>query len=136
MLAEVIVGRLFATETFISVKDAFFQAKVDYINAMNAFKEIRKTGNPEDVMAALELVMEMRELKELMELLKDEVEAMKEDIKEMLEIEGEGFSLGNGPKEENPSIMNKLESNGIGKGLIKEPKEKKVKSNNGKGKGK
>ncbi len=133
-LAESEVGKLFVTEAFISIKDAFFQAKVDFINAMNAFKAIRKTGSNEDVIAALEAVMAAREHKDLMEILKDEVELMKEGIKDLLEID-DAESIGNGPKEESPSIMNKLESEGIGKGLIKEKKEKKekkFKTNNGK----
>ena len=48
----------------------------------------------------------------------DEVELMKEGIKDLLEENCE-MGIGKGPKEESPSIMNKLESNGIGKGLIK-----------------
>ena len=130
-LAECELVKLFVTEAFDSVKDAFFQAKVELINAMYAYKAIRKTGDLEDVMEALGRLQEARENKDLMELLKDEVEIMKEGIKELLVCDDdEGFS--NGPKEESPSIMNKLESEGIGKGLVKEKKEKKVKTNNGK----
>ena len=130
-LAECELIKLFITEAFDSVKDAFFQAKVDFINAMNAYKAIRKTGSVEEVMEALGRLQEAREYKDQMELLKDEVEFMKEGIKDLLVCDdNEGFS--NGPKEESPSIMNKLESEGIGKGLVKEKKEKKVKTNNGK----
>ena len=69
-------------------------------------------------MEALEILQAAMEQKELMESLKDEVELMKDGIKELLEDDYE-MGLGKGPKEENPSIMNKLESNGIGNGLIK-----------------
>ncbi len=116
------IGKLFVTEAFDAVKDAFFQAKVDLINAMNAYKEARKSGTPEEIQAAYEAMLEARENKELMEALKDAAEEMKEGIKDILELgEEEGEGKG-GPKEENPSIMNKLESNGIGKGLVKAKK--------------
>ena len=117
LLAETEVGKLFITEAFDSVKFAFFLAKVELINARNAYKAARKVGTVE-AMAALELLQAAMAQKELMESLKDQVELMKEGIKELLEGDFE-MGIGKGPKEENPSIMNKLESNGIGNGLIK-----------------
>ena len=114
------ISGLFITEAFESAKDAFFDAKVAVTQAMNAWKEARKNGTDEEEQAAYDALMAAREYKDEMEALKDAVELVKEEIKLLLgEEEGDGP-----PWDENPSIQNKLESNGIGYGLTKEPGQK------------
>jgi hypothetical protein len=115
------ISGLFVTEAFTTVKEAFFDAKVDLIQAMNAWKEARKNGTDEEEQAAYEALMAAREYKEEMEALKDAVELLKEEVKLLLGDEEDGDGP---PWDENPSIMNKLESNGIGNGLIKVKGEK------------
>lgn len=115
------ISGLFVTEAFTSAKEAFFDAKVDLIQAMNAWKEARKNGTDEEEQAAYDALMAAREYKDEMEALKDAVELLKEEVKLLLGDEEDGDGP---PWDENPSIMNKLESNGIGNGLIKEKDEK------------
>ncbi|MBN2557472.1 MAG: hypothetical protein JXB33_01815 [Clostridia bacterium] len=119
-------SKTFITEAFVIIKENFFLSKEDLINSIEAYKTARKSGTDEEIQVAFETFMAAEENKDFMEALKDAVDLLKEEIKELLGITEDEDQEVNGPKEESPSIMNKLESNGIGKGLVKE------KANNGK----
>lgn len=88
-LATKEVIKSFITESFFSVKEWFFEAKDLVTEARNDYKDIRKIGSDEDVMAAYDKLMEAREQAELMESLKAVLEELKDEIKDFVDSEDE-----------------------------------------------